>query len=160
MAILANKNWWEKCVNLDKTKIATKVQKSWKWHEWLPSCWNKVSFHKNFLYCLDIDRNYQQVVEIKPVYARIVYIAYIYCWDIGVVQHWCRVLSLKFGGKSKKLAVIYHQHHSLLESMDGIYGSLGGLKYRAPSLVDLLFNSRAANAGDGTKCGRQSNLSE
>ena len=28
MAILANKNWRKKCVNLDKTKIATKVRKS------------------------------------------------------------------------------------------------------------------------------------
>ena len=29
------------------------------------------------------------------------------------------MLSLKFGGKSKKLAGIYHQHHPLLECMDG-----------------------------------------
>ena len=30
MAILANKNWRKKCVNLDKTKIAKKVRESWK----------------------------------------------------------------------------------------------------------------------------------
>ena len=28
MAILANKNWRKKCVNLDKAKIATKARKS------------------------------------------------------------------------------------------------------------------------------------
>ena len=36
-----------------------------------------------------------------------------------VVQYWCRVLSLKFGGKSKKLAVIYHQHHSFFAYIYG-----------------------------------------
>ena len=50
MDILANKNWRKRCVNLDKTKIATKVRKLWKWKESLTSCWNKASFPLSISY--------------------------------------------------------------------------------------------------------------
>ena len=72
MAILANKNWQKKCANLDKTTVATKVRKSWKWKELLTSCWNKASFLYCLLSILPIHgQELWQVVKIKPVYARI-----------------------------------------------------------------------------------------
>ena len=66
VAILANKKWRKKCVNLNKTKIATKVRKSWKWKELLTSCWIKASFLILYcLYCLHMDRNYNKLLKLS-----------------------------------------------------------------------------------------------
>ena len=63
MAILANKNWRKKCVNLDKTR-KTKARKSWKWKELSTCCWNKASFLNVYcLYCLYMDRNYNKLLK-------------------------------------------------------------------------------------------------
>ena len=42
------------------------------------------------------------------------------------VQYWFRVLSLKFCGKSKKFAVIYHRYHPLFACMPPSISSIAG----------------------------------
>ena len=64
MAILANKNLRKKYVNLDKTKIATKVRKLEKWKELLTNCWHKTRFPiVPGLYRLYIDKNANKILK-------------------------------------------------------------------------------------------------
>ena len=87
----------EKVRKSRQTKITTKMRKSWKWKELSTCCWNKARFLIAYcLYCLYMDRKYNKLLKKKNNLLK-------NCRDIGVVQHWCCILSLKFGGKSQKI---------------------------------------------------------